>query len=69
VRSVRVWEYPIADGDVLVLTSDGISSHFDLAALAHHLEAQALADAIVAQHHKPHDDACCVVARVVARDR
>lgn len=65
IRGVRVWEYPLATGDLLVLATDGISSRFDLSELAH-LEPQALADAIVGQHHKSHDDASCLVARVGA---
>jgi phosphoserine phosphatase RsbX len=68
MRSVRVWEYPLAEGDLLVLFSDGISSRFELADLAH-LEPQALAEGLVAKHHKTHDDACCVVAKVTAAAR
>jgi phosphoserine phosphatase RsbX len=65
IKSVRVWEHPLADGDLLVLTSDGVSSDFDLRLLTH-LEPQAIAEAIVAGFHKKHDDASCVVARVTA---
>jgi serine/threonine protein phosphatase PrpC len=64
VRAVRVWEFPIAEGDLMVLTSDGISSRFELADLAH-LEPQILADTLMTTHRKAHDDASCVVARVV----
>ena len=62
-RSVRVWEHPLAEGDLLVMTSDGVSIHFDLKTFAH-LAPQALADALVARFHKKHDDASCAVARV-----
>jgi hypothetical protein len=62
LRSVRVWEYPLCDGDLVALITDGISSRFDLGALAH-LEPQALANALLRQHHKAHDDASCVVVR------
>jgi serine/threonine protein phosphatase PrpC len=62
-KSVRVWEHPLAEGDLFVLTSDGVSSQFDLQVFAH-LEPQAIAEAIVAGFHKKHDDASCVVARV-----
>ena len=65
MRAPRIWEYPLAGGDVLVLFSDGISSRFDLAPLAP-LEPKALAEAILASHGKSHDDASCVVVRVVA---
>jgi len=63
LRTVRVWEYPIAAGDLLVLMTDGISTRFDLADLAN-LEPQPLADALLRQHHKSHDDASCLVVRV-----
>jgi serine/threonine protein phosphatase PrpC len=62
-KSVRVWEHPLADGDLFVLTSDGVSNQFDLQSLAH-LEPQVIAEAIVARFHRKHDDASCVVARV-----
>jgi hypothetical protein len=62
VRNVRVWEYALADGDVLALASDGISHRFDLGALVR-LDPQSMAETIVADHHRAHDDACCVVAR------
>jgi serine/threonine protein phosphatase PrpC len=67
VRRVRVWEYPIAEGDLFVLISDGISSRFELEPMAR-LGEQALAERLVANHHKSHDDASCVVARVAAGD-
>ena len=63
LRSVRVWEYPLTTSDLVVLMSDGISTRFDLGAFAH-LAPQALAESLVEKHHKTHDDACCVVARV-----
>ncbi len=30
MRTPRIWEYPLAEGDLLVLVSDGISSRFEL---------------------------------------
>ena len=68
IKNVRVWEHPLAEGDLFVLTSDGLSTRFELRALAH-LEPQAIADAIVRGYHKKHDDASCVVARVTAPSR
>ncbi|MFI5297615.1 MAG: SpoIIE family protein phosphatase [Polyangiales bacterium] len=65
VRRNRVWEYSLDPGDVLALVTDGVGSRFDLDALAH-LAPQAIADHLIANHHRGHDDACCVVARVVA---
>ncbi len=55
-RSVRVWQHGLADGDLFVLTSDGLSSSFDLRSMAH-LAPQAIAAALVAGFHKKHDDA------------
>jgi hypothetical protein len=63
VRPIRVWEYPLTSGDVLVLGSDGISTRFELKELIR-LDPQALADRILVSHHKVYDDGCCVVARV-----
>jgi negative regulator of sigma-B (phosphoserine phosphatase) len=63
LRKVRVWEYPLATEDLLVIVTDGISSRFELGAFSH-LAPQALAETLVAKHHKAHDDACCVVARI-----
>lgn len=65
VRKVRIWEYPIACGDLFVLMSDGISTRFELKELAH-LTPQVVADTLLARHHKSHDDACCAVVRIVA---
>ncbi|MFT3774391.1 MAG: SpoIIE family protein phosphatase [Minicystis sp.] len=65
VRRVRVWEYSIDEGDLFVLVSDGISSRFELEPHAS-LAPQALAELLVAKHHKSHDDASCVAARVSA---
>ncbi|MFS8065664.1 MAG: phosphoserine phosphatase [Byssovorax sp.] len=65
VRKVRIWEYPIVLGDLFALMSDGISTRFELSELAH-LAPQALADTLLARHHKSHDDACCAVVRIVA---
>lgn len=67
-RRIRVWEYPIAEGDLLVLVSDGISSRFELDPLAA-MEPQALAEYLVARHHKAHDDASCMVAKLSAPSR
>jgi len=65
VRKLRVWEYAIAYGDLFALLSDGISTRFNLEELAH-LAPLALAEEILAKHQKSHDDACCVVARLLA---
>jgi serine/threonine protein phosphatase PrpC len=62
LRRARELRFAIAPGDVLVVFTDGISSRFDVEGdLA--LEPQALADTILAEHGKGHDDATCVVIR------
>jgi hypothetical protein len=63
IRAVRIWDYQLAEGDVLMLCSDGISTRFELKELVH-LEPQALATFIIHRHHKAHDDGSCVVVRV-----
>jgi negative regulator of sigma-B (phosphoserine phosphatase) len=65
VRKVRLWEYPLAEGDLFVLLSDGISTRFELGELAH-LAPQPLAEALLAAHHRSHDDACCAAARITS---
>lgn len=65
LRKVRLWEYPLAVGDLIVLLSDGISTRFDLGELAH-LPPQLLADTLLARHNKSHDDACCAVAQIAS---
>ena len=64
-RKVRIWEYPLAEGDLFALLSDGLSTRFDLADLAH-LAPQPLADALLAAYHQGHDDACCATARITS---
>jgi hypothetical protein len=59
----RVWEHALAEGDLLVLMTDGISSRFELEELAV-LEPAALAEALIRRHHRIHDDAYCVAAKV-----
>ena len=49
-------------GDLLLLYTDGVSSRLSLEPLRA-LEPGAMADAILAQHAKEHDDAACIVVR------
>lgn len=60
VRSVRETVVELSVGDLFVLFSDGISSRIDLDAYRQ-LGVQAMADAIVRDHGKEHDDASCAV--------
>jgi negative regulator of sigma-B (phosphoserine phosphatase) len=59
---VRVARMPLARGDVLVMTTDGIESAIS-PALAGGGGAQALADRIFAMHAKGTDDALAMVVR------
>ena len=54
----------LASGDLLVMFTDGISSRFDLSKIEAASEGpQALADYLLSNHAKEHDDAGCVVIR------
>ena len=56
------FEFALPSEATIALCSDGISSrlHFDEYV---HLEPQEIADAIMEQHGKDHDDATCLVMR------
>jgi serine/threonine protein phosphatase PrpC len=63
LRKVVVYRYEIGPGDLLALYSDGISSRFDLKKFKR-LEPQQIADGILAQHGKHHDDATVLVIEI-----
>ncbi len=63
VRKLQSFEYELHPGDLIVVYSDGISSRFDLRQMRH-ADVQALADAVLVEHGKDHDDATCVVIRI-----
>jgi negative regulator of sigma-B (phosphoserine phosphatase) len=63
LRKVIAFHYNLHAGDLLALYSDGISSRFDLAAFRR-LRTQGIAQAVLAQHGKSHDDATILVLRV-----
>ena len=60
--SVRETIIDLSPGDLFVLVSDGVSSRLDLSAYRH-LGPQPIADAIIREHGKDHDDASCAVVR------
>jgi hypothetical protein len=62
MRKVRVFGYPVHRGDLLIAFTDGISSRLSLTDYAE-LDEQSLADRVMADHGKLHDDATCVVIR------
>ena len=63
LRKVRSFHYQLHPRDLLVLFSDGISSHLEWDGFRS-LPAQGIAEAIVADFGKDHDDATCVVVRL-----
>jgi serine/threonine protein phosphatase PrpC len=62
VRKMLTFDFELPPSALIALCSDGISSRMHLSEYAH-LEPQAMADAILEQHGKSHDDATCVVVR------
>jgi negative regulator of sigma-B (phosphoserine phosphatase) len=62
VRKMLAFEFELPKDATIALCSDGISSrlHFDEYT---HLEPQEIADLILEEHGKLHDDATCVVMR------
>ena len=60
--AIRVTEHGPANGDVIVLATDGIGSGF-AQAIAAAGPAQEIADRILADHGRPSDDALVVVVR------
>ncbi len=62
IRRVSENSYELSDGDLIVVYSDGISSRFDLSEYRL-LPASSLAQTILQNHAKDHDDATCVAIR------
>jgi serine/threonine protein phosphatase PrpC len=65
LRKVPVSVHAIADGDVLAVFTDGVSSRFTLQDFSAY-PASETARAILTAHAKSHDDATCVVIRLRA---
>mgnify|MGYP000187387121 CR=1 FL=1 len=63
LRRVTTFRFPLALGDLLVLHSDGIRSHFDARELGQR-SAQALAEELLRRYGRLEDDATCLVVRV-----
>ena len=64
LRTVKQYDYSISSGDVIVLYSDGISSRLTLSNYRN-LTPQEMADAILKDHGKYHDDATVLVVKIV----
>jgi serine/threonine protein phosphatase PrpC len=63
-RKVLVSSHRLAAGDLLAVCTDGVSSRLSLGDFVGRRAAET-ARSIVAQHAKDHDDATCVVVRVL----
>ena len=59
-RRVKVRSFELLPGSTLILHTDGISAHFPIAKL-HGRHACAIADELLQNHAKKHDDAGCAV--------
>jgi phosphoserine phosphatase RsbX len=65
LRRVVAFAHLLSPGDLFILHSDGVSTRFELAdPLA---PAQRIAEGLVSTHGKAHDDASCIVLRLLAR--
>jgi phosphoserine phosphatase RsbX len=63
LRRVKSFSYRVSDDDLFAIFSDGVSSRFVLEDYLS-LPTQEMADRILSDHGKQHDDATCVVVRV-----
>ncbi len=59
-RSVNVRSFELLPGSTLILHTDGISNHFPITQL-HGRQARVIADELLREHAKDHDDAGCAV--------
>ncbi|HVJ94267.1 MAG TPA: ATP-binding protein [Labilithrix sp.] len=64
---VRPQSFEMSVGDLLIMHSDGVDTHFELGE-ARSLSAQNVAEYIVRTSGRPNDDAACVVVRVTPRE-
>ena len=64
VRKIRVQTFPYVPGDLVLLHSDGLSSHFDLdETLANARSLEALGEALVRDQGHAHDDLTLLLLR------
>ena len=63
LRRIRSFRYNLNDDDLFIIFSDGISSRFVLEEYRE-LTGRAVADRILGEFGKSHDDATCVVVRI-----
>ncbi len=63
LRKVLKLDYELTAGDQLVIFSDGLSSRFDMQKYKH-LSPQRMADTLLPDHGKFHDDVTVIVIRI-----
>jgi len=67
VRKVVAYDFDLPETGRFVLCSDGISSRIHMEDYEEKTLAQEIADAVLVQHGKSHDDATCVAVTYSAR--
>lgn len=63
LRKILQFTYELAPGDLIAVYSDGLSSRLQLANYKR-LEPQGIAERLLEEHGKHHDDATCLVFRI-----
>jgi len=67
LRRVKSFRYTVSSEDLFAVFSDGVSSRFDLEDYRS-LSSREIAERILSDHGKQHDDATCVIVRVDGAD-
>jgi hypothetical protein len=62
-RRARTERFPIAAGDLVVMHTDGVATHWDLDPLDRVAAPSRVAEALLRAHGRTHDDATCLVIR------
>jgi len=62
IRRIRQTSHRLTGGDIIVIFTDGVSSRFNLEDYKH-LDAQDIANQIIENHGKLHDDATCIAIK------
>lgn len=68
VRKLRTETFPFMPGDLLIMTSDGISDHYDIGPGARGDDVQGIANRIVLSHGRHQDDQTVLVVRDAAAE-
>jgi phosphoserine phosphatase RsbX len=63
MHRLKTFDYPVVEGDLFVVFSDGISSRFHMEQYQE-LPVRHIAERLLSEHGKSHDDATCVAIRI-----